>query len=330
MNIISALILCACAIVAHAWVKEMENEGMWQGDIVLDPDEFEKGWNNTQYASIKGGRWPGGRVPYIIDRSITGQGIKVINDAISQYHKHTCLRFHRRTNENAYLRFYRGTGCSSPVGYRSRRVNDVSLATGCWYQGTVMHEIGHSMGLYHEQSRPDRDQYVTIIWNNIQSSMRYNFNKFTTQTIDSLGTPYDYLSMMHYGATAFGNGRRTIQTKDPSKQSLIGQRKGFSQIDIRQLGLMYNSICTGGSTGGGSTGGSCTDKDGNCQTWAEKGFCTKSHVEWMAANCCRSCQSNCLDKDNNCARWARSGYCKGSHGAWMGDNCCKSCRIMLG
>lgn len=44
---------------------------MWQGDIVLDPDEFEKGWNNTQYASIKGGRWPGGRVPYIIDRSIS-------------------------------------------------------------------------------------------------------------------------------------------------------------------------------------------------------------------------------------------------------------------
>ena len=36
--------------------------------------------------------------------------------------------------------------CSSPVGYRSGRVNSVSLAGGCWFKGTVIHEIGHSIG----------------------------------------------------------------------------------------------------------------------------------------------------------------------------------------
>ena len=38
--------------------------------------------------------------------------------------------------------------CSSPVGYRYGRKNDVSLARGCWTTGIVMHEIGHSIGTY--------------------------------------------------------------------------------------------------------------------------------------------------------------------------------------
>lgn len=62
------------------------------------------------------------------------------------------------------------SSCSSPVGYRYGRRNDISLGGGCQYLGTTMHEIGHSIGLYHEQSRPDRDRYVRIIWNNIQRS----------------------------------------------------------------------------------------------------------------------------------------------------------------
>jgi len=294
----SVFVICACFMAAQcAWVEEMENKGLWQGDIVLDPDEIETTWNKSQhtaYASIKGGRWPGGKVPYVIEGSISSRGVQVINAAISNYHKYTCLRFHRRTNERSYLSFWRGSGCSSPVGYRYGRVNRISLASGCWYTGIAMHEIGHSMGFYHEQSRPDRDQHVRIIWNNIQRDMQFNFNKFTTRTIDSLGTPYDYQSMMHYGSTAFGRGRQTIQTIDSTKQRLIGQRNGFSQIDIQQLGLMYNKECSnGGSTGGGSTGGgsSCTDKNSNCAAWARGGYCKNPrNARWMSANCCASCK----------------------------------------
>lgn len=69
--------------------------------------------------------------------------------------------------------------------------------------------------------------------------MRYNFNKHSIHTIDSLGTPYDFGSMMHYGSTVFGNGYQTIKTIDPDKQRLIGQRVGFSKIDIEQIKRMY-------------------------------------------------------------------------------------------
>ena len=58
--------------------------------------------------------------------------------------------------------------------------------------------------------------------------------------VDSLGTPYDYASVMHYGRTAFGDGKVTIRTKDCRYGDVIGKRVGLSKIDIRQVNLMYN------------------------------------------------------------------------------------------
>lgn len=55
----------------------------------------------------------------------------------------------------------------------------------------------HAAGIFHEQSRNDRQHYVTIIEENIEERYAYNFQ----QRNDSLnfGTTYDYRSVMHYG-----------------------------------------------------------------------------------------------------------------------------------
>ena len=66
--------------------------------------------------------------------------------------------------------------------------------------GSVSHELGHVLGFYHEQSRPDRDNYVTILRHNIRSGRHHNFLKYSTSEIMT-DEPYDIGSVMHYGPT---------------------------------------------------------------------------------------------------------------------------------
>ena len=69
--------------------------------------------------------------------------------------------------------------------------------------------------------------------------MQYNFQKQKASNIDSMSVPYDYKSIMHYGRTAFGSGKLTIETRDSSMQRVIGRRSGFSELDALQMNLLY-------------------------------------------------------------------------------------------
>ncbi len=63
----------------------------------------------------------------------------------------------------------------------------------------LLHEIGHLIGLYHEQTRLDRDTYIEVIWSEIVQGQEHNFEKRTVGEVDSRSVPYDYKSIMHYG-----------------------------------------------------------------------------------------------------------------------------------
>jgi len=72
----------------------------------------------------------------------------------------------------------------------------------------------HAVGFFHEQNRYDRDGYVTINWDNIQSGKESNFNKVSDKETDAYGVTYDYGSVMHYSAKAFSkNDKATISPK---------------------------------------------------------------------------------------------------------------------
>ncbi|KAG7164895.1 SpAN-like 4 [Homarus americanus] len=110
--------------------------------------------------------------------------------------------------------------------------------------GQVAHQLGHAIGFYHEHIRPDRDQYIYIMEDNINKEDLFKFQKHLHYTVDNFSLPYDFTSIMHnsnrYGAF---NRSLTIITLDPLAQGIIGQRDGLSHYDKLRANLMYN--CTG-------------------------------------------------------------------------------------
>ena len=129
--------------------------------------------------------------------------------------------------------------CCSYVGRFAFFIQPVSIHYDCSFASTV-HEIGHVLGFWHEQSRPDRDKYVNIHRENIWPGYEPNFDKETA--VNSLGVPYDFNSIMHYSASAFAKGdTNTISTKE--KDIPFGRAPELSPLDIKQTNLLYKTRC---------------------------------------------------------------------------------------
>lgn len=83
----------------------------------------------------------------------------------------------------------------------SYEVLATSFAASFTQAGIPLHEIGHALGLIHEQSRPDRDNYVNIYWTSIYSYYHPQFELSDYSSAKLYGSPYDVGSVMHYGST---------------------------------------------------------------------------------------------------------------------------------
>lgn len=69
--------------------------------------------------------------------------------------------------------------------------------------------------------------------------MKFNFQKQSTSSVDSLGVSYDYNSVMHYGATAFSSARGLKTIKSINGHRTLGQRRGLSTKDKEQVRKLY-------------------------------------------------------------------------------------------
>lgn len=112
--------------------------------------------------------------------------------------------------------------------------------TGCLSKATIQQELIHALGYTHMHNNIDRDRYVTVQWNNIETRHKHNFDKVQAWKYDNFGTPYDYCCTMHYSSKAFSaNGRNTTVPKGNSKKTVIGNVSGLSLGDIQRLNKMY-------------------------------------------------------------------------------------------
>ncbi|GFQ74823.1 astacin-like metalloprotease toxin 1, partial [Trichonephila clavata] len=165
---------------------------------------------------------------------------QLIEKAIAQYNHHTVLRFVKRTDEPNYVCFLKDKGCYSFLG-RVGGVQNISLGDGCGYVGTIVHQLGHTIGLFHEHQRTDRDKYLNIYRNNVISGQEYHFQK-TASYNELIFTSYDYTSIMHYGEYAFSKepGKlKTMEAKDGTPLKEPYQKPGLTSNDIKTINKLY-------------------------------------------------------------------------------------------
>ncbi len=189
----------------------IDGQPVFEGDILLPAEagnlHSEAGGLSAGVSAL-GRRWPHGVVP--VEDSGLARDARV-TQAIQHWQDRTSLRFVIGATSGNRLRFVKPTeadNCSSAVGMQNRGAQDVNLGSKCSV-GNAMHEIGHAIGLFHEQSRTDRNDFVIVndgtggTTDCIRSGAKSNFNMFGSDGLN-LGA-YDIGSIMHYGSDFFLN-----------------------------------------------------------------------------------------------------------------------------
>lgn len=209
-----------------------------EGDIMMPLSAIEG------RSTFEARKWIKGRVPYVFHSSVTPANQAKMVAAMNEWESVSGLDFLPRTTQPDYLEVINsGAIPSFPEGNWSAvgRVGGRQyLSIYNWdVHYIIMHELAHAAGVWHEQSRPDRNQYVTIVKANIYPGMERNFA--IRNTARMVGE-YDFSSIMHYDDTAFSvNGQPTIVAKPgyENMQTLMGNRNYLTTSDKQGMQIFY-------------------------------------------------------------------------------------------
>ncbi|ALC39807.1 CG15255 [Drosophila busckii] len=242
-----ALLVCACQALPLPELDAEEAAGLAEGDMQLTSQQQQallaapQGRNGLLDMSK---RWPSNLVIYKISEDFDAAHQAAIRQAIETIEEKTCVRFRPATAADvAFVSITaQSGGCYTTVGYTGKsqvmNLEIYPLGEGCFRPGTILHELMHALGFYHQQSSAIRDDYVQVVQENIVPGKEFNFKKYAATVVTDFDVGYDYESCLHYRPGAFSaNGQDTIVPLDRTAQ--IGQRLKLSGKDIDKINIMY-------------------------------------------------------------------------------------------
>ena len=224
-------------------VEKIDSLYILGGDMILNKDQIEMlNSPKTRGAIIKdfAKYWPDGKVYYSISSDFGSdyavlQAMNMISDVAE-------IEFIQRTNQPNYIYFVPSPldnpTNSSYIGMQGGGQNITIYNRNI--AGVIAHEIMHSLGVYHEMSRSDRDDYITINWNNIDPKYSYNFEQY------SLGFDigyFDFNSIMMYSSPDFlKDNIEGYSFTRKNGQPIYGQRSYLSETDQQSLRFIYGPL----------------------------------------------------------------------------------------
>ncbi len=234
------------------------NTIVYEGDVILTE-------NYTNEIALRGNiisdfsrKWPNSTMPYVWGGGLTQAKKNEILNAIANVNATTNLCLVERTNETQYVKFENTrNSCHVLVIGNTGAANQViNIGNNCG-RHAIIHEILHKAGFYHEQTRSDRDNFITVNWDNLDGpGWEY---QFTAQGGETASGAYDFASIMHYPQyhpdVTIDDSQPIFFIKDPSSlpagmtANQIGILPDMSATDIAAVNALYPVDCGGGSSG---------------------------------------------------------------------------------
>ena len=219
-------------------MRAMAGRPLRTGVVIIDDQIFRE--RTLLLSGFSATPWPKGEIIYSFQPTLTVAQKRAFLSACDLWKAVAKVSCVLRGNQPDYVLVSSSTVNNADIG-KPNGVGEINiLSWGAPYR--IAHEIGHSLGLNHEQCRSDRDTYVGILTANIIKGKEHNFKKEATVN----QSVYDFDSVMHYPGDAFGtpvNGvdSMTIRVKPPNevKQNVIGQRSRLSTRDGTGMAKQY-------------------------------------------------------------------------------------------
>ena len=238
-------------------------EFFWQGDILLADWQLEALTAPQTRSLIYNQPWTNGIVYYEWDANIATETKRHALAAMEEWHARCGLIFIDVTGDSSYpnrIHIYNGDGNHSQIGMRGGR-QELSLAKGGSNTSSAIHEIGHALGLMHEQCRADRDEYIVVYYDNIKPDKRHNFDKVDGSAYKA-SAAFDYSSVMIYNSYITDPNF----VYDPTKPVML-TKEGVAfegsyaptDFDVQAINEMYRKkVCTVNARSECSLSGSVT------------------------------------------------------------------------